>query len=457
MRSRKPNRMGRYQVDRTVPTVAMIGFLTVVTSCAAATRQPEAAVQDSETTTANVNLDESNPSKADPGDTDQHALAPGLRCDTDNDSTRRQHDQTAVGLRPDLLASGNRLVVGSAALNFSTPVEIDLPEPARWVLAAPESDERSAPAWLVGLDSGAAVSVLEDGTTRALPTPPEGPPAVASGPSGPTLESLGSDRSWFTNPLADARVVSVEQWSATLVNPTDRYRHGVLGDDLEAAGVEVIDRCSHDRLLIEVEAPDVIEGLAPLLVGPSDSPTGDLMILVTVSNSNDGARLVLYDRSGQVVAESDPIGAGNRWRNQLAAGPIGPNGDFAVVDVRTPHIGGTVQWFAADLDTARLELISISEPIFTTHVIGSRNLDLGAAVDVDGDGQPEIVVPSAQRDRLVALQPGVGAGAVPTEATVIDQVELPGRMTTNLGVRRIDGTVNLAIGTDGSKLLIFRP
>ncbi len=361
-----------------------------------------------------------------------------------------------LGLRPDLQVSGNRLVPGASVIGFDQPTVIDLPENPQWVLSGPsENAGNIVPDWIVVLESGAAVAVAPDGRLSPLTaTHDEGPPVVVPGESL-SLAHLGQEREAFNDPLPDTRVVESGRWAAALVGPTGRYGHGVLGDKLEAGGVELIDRCADDRILIEVDPPDVIEGLAPLLVDAEVSPTGDLLVLVTVSNADDGARLVTFDSAGNVVAESEPIGSGNRWRNQLAAGPVGPGGSFAVVDVRTPHIDGTVQWFALDTDRATLKLVSSSEPAFTTHAIGSRNLDLGAAVDVDGDGRQEIVVPSAQRNRLTALRPGQDDGHGLANSVVVATAELSGRMTTNLGVRRNGAATALAVGIDGQQLLIF--
>ena len=173
--------------------------------------------------------------------------------------------------------------------------------------------------------------------------------------------------------LPDARIsVSGDGLVSVLAEATDRYPHGVLGDRLEAGRVVVVDPVAA-VVVAEgvVPAPSVIEGIAAPWVDADGDGVEEL--LVTVSNAEVGARLSVFDRNGEVVAKGPPIGRGNRWRNQLAVGSTGPNGEVEVVDVRVPHIGGVVEYFQIDGN----ELVLRAEHAgYTSHVYGSRNLDL---------------------------------------------------------------------------------
>jgi hypothetical protein len=105
-----------------------------------------------------------------------------------------------------------------------------------------------------------------------------------------------------------------------LSEPTRDYPHAVLGDDLEATGITLVNTQTLPPQITEITAQggDVIEGIAPLWADPNDDGTRE--IIVTQSNSQDGARLVLYSEDGSLMAASTPIGQGFRWRHQLAVG-----------------------------------------------------------------------------------------------------------------------------------------
>ena len=155
---------------------------------------------------------------------------------------------------------------------------------------------------------------------------------------------------------------------------------------------------------------------------------------MTVSDAEQGARLVVYAESGEQIAASTAIGQGNRWRHQIAAGPFGPNGEMELVDVLTPHLGRVVEFFRLDGD--ELKVVARLEG-YTSHVLGSHNLDQAAGGDFDSDGLLEVLLMTPDLTELAAVQ-HTTAGAM-----VIWTVPAGGIVTTNLGTA---GTVQW---TDG--------
>ena len=116
-----------------------------------------------------------------------------------------------------------------------------------------------------------------------------------------------------------------------------------------------------------------------------------------------------------------------------------------MAEVLTPHIGGIAGFYRLEGDS--LNLVA-QRPGVTSHTIGSRNLDMGLAGDLDGDGQPELVVFDQSLVELMALrhtedgidgawQPPVGGKA----ATNLASVDLGGGIT--LGVGRDDGVLRI--------------
>ncbi len=87
---------------------------------------------------------------------------------------------------------------------------------------------------------------------------------------------------------------------------------------------------------------------------------------------------------------------------------------------------------------------------YTSHLIGSSNLDMGVAGDFDGDGQIELLLPNQARTELGGVR-HTEAGAVAAW-----RVPLGGRMTTNLATVTLDdGTLMVGVGQDNQVLRIW--
>jgi hypothetical protein len=252
-------------------------------------------------------------------------------------------------------------------------------------------------------------------------------------------------------PLPDGRLLTDENDRILLLTePTDRYAHGVLGDTLEAAEITLVQVDPDLKVLnqIQIAAPQVVEGLMPLWADLDGDGTRE--IIVTISDAENGSQLVVFSEAGLQLATSDPIGQGNRWRNQTAVAPFGPQGEIELADVRTPHLSGVVEFFSWEGD----QLVSVAAlPGYTTHVIGSRNLDLGIAADVNGDGRVELLLPTLARTEIAAVQRDDG----PAEGAVeLWRRPLNGRQLTNIGTITDGENLSLAIGTDAGQLIVWR-
>jgi hypothetical protein len=346
--------------------------------------------------------------------------------------------------RTDVRRDGNRIAAGAMNLASASAVDIELPGEALWVVP----DPATSGGWYVSLDDGRAVRVDAAGAVSDAGAAPAGPPELSE--SGEALSPY-VNQALFEDPLEDSRVVQAGDFAAALANPTDRYGHGVLGDAIEAAAIEWINLCSNERGRIDIPAPDVIEGISPMLADVDGD--SELEVLATVSNGDEGARLVSWEFDGTPLAESAPIGRGNRWRNQLAVGPFGPEGQIEVIDVRTPHIGGTLQAFrvTGGNDGVILERVAASDDRYTTHVIGSRNLDMGLALDANADGRLDVVVATSDRRALVALtRTNESQGW-----TSVAALELPALLTSNLATQTTDDGTALAAAA-GTTLRVWK-
>ena len=191
--------------------------------------------------------------------------------------------------------------------------------------------------------------------------------------------------------LPDARILTDgSDRLLLLAGATTRYAHGALGDTLEAGAIVLLDMRETPTVAstIVIQGGGIVEGISPIWADLDGDGTRD--IVVTVSDPAVGARIVVYDETGQVAAEGPTVGAGFRWRHQLAVAPFGPSGETELAVMLTPHIGGNVEFYRMRGDT--LEIVA-RLPGPTSHVNGSRNLDMALAGDLDGDGRHGVARP----------------------------------------------------------------
>ena len=390
----------------------------------------------------------------------------------------------AVGytyLSPD----GNRVVAGKGDLPNVIPVDIQLDAVPIWLVAAPAGD---GTIWAALLSDGRvqAFQVVGDEVAEIAISPdrlpPNTPPALVIENDVPRLVTPPDRASSLTHPvfllggafayvdaagavvvtdgsgesrlavnaLPDARIlVDNQQRLLLLTGPTDRYPHGVLGDDIEGSAITMVETVPRLREVVTIPAPEgfVIEGIAPIWTDLDGKP--GLEIIVTISNADEGAHIMVFDESGKVMASGPAVGRGSRWRHQIAAGPFGSNGEFEVVDVLTPHIGGVVEFYRLTEDELRI-VAQVSG--FTSHVIGTRNLDMAIAGDFDGDGQLEVLLPSQSLTELGAVRrTQAGAEAAWT-------VAVNGRVATNLAAIALpDGRLAVDVGREDGVLRLWLP
>ena len=382
---------------------------------------------------------------------------------------------------------GNRLVPGSGSLPHSKYVDIPLSIQPVWLAAAPIDGDT---VWVVSSDEGrieafrVAGDIAKATVIRPNRLPPGMPPLLRVENGVPELVTVpepdasalthaiilnGSRRLAFVetdgdlvvwddgvarrlpvNALPDARLLTNEAGRVLLLTgATTRYSHGVLGDTIESGSITLIDVSNKPEVIRTISLPDesVVEGIAPIWT----DITGDGVreIIVTLSDARQGARVVVFSETGEIVAEGPAIGRGYRWRHPLVVVPFGPGGELELVDVLTPHLGGVVEFYRLEGKTLR---VVAQMRGYTSHVIGSRNLDMAAAGDFDGDGRLEILLPN---QRLTEL------GAVRRTATGVEiawSVSLGGRLRTNLAaVTLSNGTLAIGAGREGKVLRIWLP
>lgn len=253
--------------------------------------------------------------------------------------------------------------------------------------------------------------------------------------------------------MLDARLtVSAGEQIAVYTQPTDRYAHAIMGNGVEAGALLVLS-VDGDTLTesarVTLPESEVYEALIPLWADVDGDGADE--IITTVSENTGGARIVVYRADGSLLAESPPVGRGFRWRHVIAAGNVGPDGAFEIVEVQTPHIGGIVQHWRYNAETGALE-ITAQLAGYTSHPIGSPNLDQAIVGDFDGDDTPELIVTTQARDRLVGLV------RVPGGIREAWSIPLDAMPTSNFAAVTLpDGRLALAIGLADASLRVWLP
>lgn len=368
-----------------------------------------------------------------------------------------------------------------------TPVDIPLGGTPRWVVAAPDGVGEGV-FWAVTMSDGSVQTYRVAGGSATVVNlganiyPVETPPVLVVGADGPALLTPDGPAATATHPiffngqnglayvdpdgalvvrqgeteirlvvdaLPDARILVDEHDRLLLLSgPTTRYGHGVLGDTIEASSITLVETAPDPRVaqVIEIPPPRVVEGIAPLWVDWDEDGTRE--IIVTLSDADNGAQIVVYDENGDKVAAGPAIGQGYRWRHQLSVAPFGPEGQLELVDVLTPHIGGVVEFYRWNGDA--LEIVA-RLPGYTSHVMGTRNLDMAVAADVDGDGRTELIVPDQQRHGLHALAHTADGVAVLWSAPA------DGKIITNVAAAtHADGGLAVGVGKQEGVLRVWQ-
>jgi hypothetical protein len=383
---------------------------------------------------------------------------------------------------------GNRLVDGQGRLPDIEPVDISLSGTPIWLVAASFGE---GSLWVAILDNGKVEAFQVTGqqvkpvAIEPASLPPGMPPMLVIPNDSPMLvtgppleasdlthavklaspaesiayissagdlaiETNGDAVQLSVNAMLDARLVMDESGRLLfLSDPTTRYGHGVVGDEFEAGSITMVEASPSHRvsLRLETDPSKVIEGIAPIWADLDGD--GIREIIVTESGADQGAQIVVYDEPGTRVATGPAIGTAFRWRHQLAVARFGPKGELELASVLTPHIGGVVEFYQMRGD--KLEIVA-QVPGYSSHTIGSRNLDRAIAGDLDGDGRIELLVPDQAQQLLGAIR------RTSEWAETAWEIPIGGRLNTNLmGVALTSGDLALGAGREDGVLRLWLP
>lgn len=166
---------------------------------------------------------------------------------------------------------------------------------------------------------------------------------------------------------------------AQYAQPTSRYRHGILGDVIEAGQLVVAWRDSTYCVTLDDEY--VFEDLVPRLIDVDGD--GRVEIITIRTHVARGAGIAIY-RIGagglQEYAQVAEVGRSSRWLNIAAVYDLDGDGTVELAWVQTPHIGGILR--VARIEPGELTVLAEAQQ-YSNHAIGERNLRLSVVTDRD--------------------------------------------------------------------------
>lgn len=194
---------------------------------------------------------------------------------------------------------------------------------------------------------------------------------------------------------------------AWYTDETEDYGHGALGDPVEALTL-VVQEEGGKPARYTVPADEVFEDLEPRIVDLDREQPGRPEVVTITASATDGAGIAVFglgrDSDGNPslirLANSARIGAPYRWLNIAGIDDFDGDGFTEIAYVDRPHIRGELvflEWRGGRLrEQARMGG-------YANHHGGSTVQDMSEVADVDGDGNPDLILPVRGYDAIAAV------------------------------------------------------
>lgn len=190
-----------------------------------------------------------------------------------------------------------------------------------------------------------------------------------------------------------AHAGSLEIARAYYDEPTTRYPHGALGDDIEYGALVLVMTDGQTRV-IRLPETRVFEDTAPRLadLGGDGLPE----VVAVEADAAQGARLAVYGPDGMITATA-PIGTRFRWLAPVGIGDLDGDGWVEIAYVDRPHLAKILR--VVRYKQGRLDPVA-SIAGFTNHRFGAPDI-LGGLRRCDG--RTELILASGDWGALMAV------------------------------------------------------
>jgi len=196
--------------------------------------------------------------------------------------------------------------------------------------------------------------------------------------------------------------------SARFTDPTTRYAHGVLGDDIEYGGLEMrIEDISSQKIIhlnpvyewttqtVRLPLDRVFEDIEPRIVDVDLDGSNE--VIVVESSVHTGAQLAIYDARGQKIAATPHIGTRFRWLAPVGAADMDGDGHVEIAYIDRPHLAKTLRIWRFK-DRTLTEIASL--PDLTNHRIGEDYISGGLHKCSD---RPEMILVNGNWSRIISV------------------------------------------------------
>lgn len=252
------------------------------------------------------------------------------------------------------------------------------------------------------------------------------------------------------NGLPDGKVSTTKGdiVAAWYSEPTERYKHGILGDRVEGGSLKIINALGR-TIIFRLPRGEVFEDITPRIV---DLDRNGTMEVITIRSSvTKGAAITIYGLNGELLVQKATtpfIGRSHRWLNIAGISNFSRSKTLEIAAVITPHIGGTLRFYK--YSHGKL-LRRATASGFSNHVIGSQEQRLSAVLDFDGNRTPDLALPSADRRSLFVM------GLTGNGMVLLAEAQLPSPINKAIALKGKGKDVQFIVGLeDGSVYSVHR-